>query len=119
MNSFIARKLDIRAAFSTHPKEYMDVVKRVLPIVSKKFDIARLREIDDSSYQGTLVYIVGETGCQPRTYWTTTVDYGSCSGCDTLAGIRGYEDAGCPTTEEQVNDYLALALHLVENLKEV
>jgi len=38
-----------------------------------------------------------------------------CSGCDTLEGIRGYED-GTPT-DEQANEYLTLALHIVQRLK--
>lgn len=44
----------------------------------------------------------------------TTNDYGSCSGCDTLLSISGY-DTGYPS-EEQVNEYMTLSLHLVQRM---
>ena len=43
------------------------------------------------------------------------VGYGSCSGCDTLEGIRHYNDD--KPTEEQVRDYMTLALHIVQGMK--
>lgn len=43
------------------------------------------------------------------------VNYGSCSGCDTLKGIRNYSDE--PPNEEQVTDYLTLARHLIQGLR--
>lgn len=37
------------------------------------------------------------------------------SGCDTLMAISGYSDE--LPNEEQVKDYMTLALHLVQKLK--
>lgn len=59
--------------------------------------------------------MIAEKGYQPNDYYFVKVGYGSCSGCDTLEGIRNYED-GNPT-EEQVKDYMTLALHVVQGLK--
>lgn len=45
------------------------------------------------------------------------VGYGSCSGCDTLEAIRDYSSE--KPTPEQVKDYMALALHIVQGLKKM
>lgn len=41
--------------------------------------------------------------------------YGSCSGCDTLLSISQY-DWGLPT-DEKVEEYMTLCLHLVQRMK--
>lgn len=58
----------------------------------------RIHQIDDGDYQGTLIFVIGAGGYQPSRYWYVKVGYGSCSGCDTLQAIRGYED-DAPTKE--------------------
>ncbi len=81
------------------------------------FDLKRLTVIDDSDYQGTQIFIIPKDVYQPKIgdYVMTNNYYGSCSGCDTLKGIRNYED-GLPS-EQQVKEYMNLALHLVQRLK--
>lgn len=81
------------------------------------FDIKKLVEIDDGEYQGTLIYIIPFKTYQPAQYEyiTTYVDYGSCSGCDALMRISGYED-GLPT-ESQLKLYMTLCLHIVQRIK--
>ena len=50
-------------------------------------------------------------------YLITHTYYGSCSGCDTLQGINSYS---CELpTEEQVKDYMTLALHLVQRMHRI
>ena len=78
-------------------------------------DPERIHRIDDGNYQGTLVYVIGEKGYQPDKYWYVKVDYGSCSGCDTLEGIRDYTDDA--PTDEQAKDYMTVALHIVQGMK--
>lgn len=70
--------------------------------------------IDDGNYQGTLVFILHRDTYQPcaSDYVYTNVYYGSCSYCDTLQSIRGWED-GLPN-EQQVKDYMTLCLHLLQ-----
>ena len=81
------------------------------------FNIERMTVIDDGDYQGTKLFIIPKDTYQPSVddYITTHTYYGSCSGCDTLQSICGY-DYGLPT-EEQVKLYMTLALHLVQKLK--
>jgi len=81
-------------------------------------DPNRITEIDYGDYQGTLVYVIGQKGPQPGTHWTTSVSYGSCSGCDTLEAIRS-EANGPQPTEDQMKEYRTLALHLLQKMKEV
>jgi hypothetical protein len=81
------------------------------------FNIERMIVIDDGDYQGTKLFIIPKDTYQPSVddYITTHTYYGSCSGCDTLQSICGY-DYGLPT-EEQVKLYMTLALHLVQKLR--
>lgn len=116
---------ELREKFSAkHPDDYTDIVRGVVEIISKSGDDwdspdpKRIRMIDDGEYQGTLVYVIGAGGYQPDKYWCVKISYGSCSGCDTLQRIRAMSDLEYPTVE-QVNDYMTLALHIVQRLKEI
>lgn len=95
----------------------------VNPYLKEKADhilaLSKIHEIDDGDYQGTLIYLIPYDTYQPdkNEYIITFVEYGSCSGCDTLLGISNY-DEGKPTNE-QVRDYILLALHMLQNCKEL
>lgn len=123
VDAFMAGKESLRAEFAkAHPESYESVVRAVATLLAGdgeygKPDPTRITEINDGEYQGTLVYVIGENGYQPSTYWYVKVGYGSCSGCDTLEAIRVYADD--PPTAEQANDYLTLALHIVQGLKKM
>lgn len=118
-----ARKYEIQAIFAeNHPENYKAIVAAVVGILGEadeysKPDQTRIYEIDDGDYQGTLVYVIGAEGYQPSDYWYVKVGYGSCSGCDTLQAIRGYTDE--KPTEEQIKDYMTLALHIVQGIKKM
>lgn len=118
-----ANKGMIRASFSKHPDNYIDVVRAVVEMLHasldayEKPDPERIHEIDDGDYQGTLVFVIGCTGYQPDRYWYLKVGYGSCSGCDTLQGISDYRSE--PPTDEQADDYMTLALHVLQGMKEM
>jgi hypothetical protein len=123
VSAFMARKEDLRAQFAAeHPGSYKDIVHAVVTILTDpaddeygRPDPTRIHQIDDGDYQGTLVFVIAASGYQPSDYWFVKVGYGSCSGCDTLEGIRSYDDN--PPTAEQVEQYLTLALHIVQGLK--
>ena len=106
-----------------HPEDYKQIVQKVVEIISdedgyyEEPDPSRIHEINDGDYQGTLVYIIPERGYQPGCYWAVKVNYGSCSVCDTLEGIRNYSDE--PPSEQQVKDYMMLSLHVVQGIKEI
>lgn len=103
-----------------HPASYNELVKLVVQAINPEQewnlpDPDRITEIDHGDYQGKLVYVIGATGYQPDTYWYVHIAYGSCSVCDTLQGIQGYDDN--KPTDEQVSQYMTLALHIVQRMK--
>ncbi len=116
-------KPEIRKAFEEeHPDSYGSIVKAVVKVLHdagqyESIDPERIHEIDDGDYQGTLLFVIAASGYQPNKYWCVKVCYGSCSGCDTLEAIRGYKNT--PPTPDQVDDYMTLALHIVQGLKEL
>lgn len=81
----------------------------------KPYDTENIHVIDDGGYQGSLIFLLHEDTYQPSPgeYVYTSVYYGSCSGCDTLLAINDYSD-GFPD-DDQVNDYMTLCLHLLQN----
>ena len=102
-----------------HPDSYKDIVKIVIQTLTGTSDYCpdpeRIHCVDDGNYQGTLLFVIGAEGYQPDNYWFVKVGYGSCSGCDTLQAIHHYSDE--PPNDEQVKDYMTLALHVVQGLK--
>lgn len=102
---------------------YEAIVKKVFEICLPKatdysgWDLDSMTVIDDGDYQGTQIFIIPTDTYQPSVddYVITDTYYGSCSGCDTLQAISEY-DYELPTNE-QVKDYMTLALHLVQKLK--
>ena len=114
-------KATIQALFEQkHPEDYKEIVYNVISVLNDGYgtpDPSKIHEIDDGSYQGTLLYVIAEQGYQPNTYWCVAVDYGSCSGCDTLESIRSYSRE--KPNSGQVKDYMVLALHIVQGLKKI
>lgn len=74
--------------------------------------------IDDGDYQGTQLFILHYDTYQPgvNDYYIFDNMYGSCSGCDTLLGIIGYDFDVIPD-EDMVNHLMALCLHMVQRMK--
>lgn len=134
VNSIINNKDTIKTRIKDNPPQsYMDIITLVVNAInidhSEDYyntpDSTRITEIDHGHYQGTLVYIIGGSGYQPSTYWVTKVSYGSCSGCDTLEAIRDNESTYDYDTEvrtysdQAIEDYYTLCLHVVQNIKEI
>ena len=102
---------------------YEAIVRKVFEICIPKatnyngWDLEKMTIIDDGDYQGTQIFIVSTDNYQPSVedYVMTNTYYGSCSGCDTLQAISEY-DYSLPT-DEQVEEDMTLALHLVQKLK--
>lgn len=123
VDTFEVNKDRLRLVFAEKPPmDYKTLVKAVVevltdPNVYESIDPSRIHQIDDGDYQGTLVFVIAATGYQPSDYWYVKITYGSCSGCDTLQAIRGYSDE--TLTEGQLNDYMSLALHIVQGLKKM
>ena len=129
VKQFMDNKDELRKVFETsHPDDYHDIVKVVIELLYQENedsheptpDPGRIHEIDDGDYQGTLVFVIAETGYQPNDYWAVKVDYGSCSCCDTFQSIR-YSESGSndKPTAQQVDDYMTLALHIIQRMKSI
>ena len=114
----------LRDRFSErHPRSYYDLVKTIITTLFDEEHIdlpdpERIHEIDDGEYQGCLVYVIAQQGYQPSNYWVVKVGYGSCSGCDTLEGIRS-DYYGDKPNKQQVKDYMRLALNIVQGMKKI
>lgn len=121
-------KTEIESYIRTHKQneyaEYKDLVRLLFDVVinpeikgadRNKYDCNDIKEIDNGDYQGTLIFILHKNCYQPSItdYMYTYVDYGSCSGCDTLMGIQDYNLDKYPT-ENQIKDYTTLLLHLLQ-----
>lgn len=102
-----------------HPDSYDGIVRMLVELLSGThpgLDPERITIIDHGDYQGTRLYVIGSSGYQPDKYYYVYVNYGSCSGCDTFQSICGYGDE---VSEENVRDYMTLALHILQAIKEM
>lgn len=121
---FDLKREEIKEKFRKEPPStYESIVRTVIEAITSDDygspDPDRIHSIDDGDYQGTLVFVIAAEGYQPSTYWYVKVGYGSCSGCDTLASIRDEGSWDEPPTESQVNQYMTLATHILQGLKEM
>ena len=82
-------------------------------------DFKKITAIDDGDYQGTILFLIPAKVYQPseNNYWYTAVDYGSCSGCDTLQGICNFSN-GLPN-EKQIEALWTLCLHMMQKMKKL
>ena len=102
---------------------YALIVKALFDIIinkdeEDKFDTENIVVIDDGDYQGTQIFILHKDWYQPSVedYVYTNTYYGSCSGCDTLLAIQDWDLEELPS-EEQIKEYMTLALHLLQKCK--
>lgn len=80
------------------------------------FDIDTIQECTTNDYQGTLALIMSQCNAYYKSDFVATyVDYGSCSGCDTLLSISQYGEE--IPNEEQVREYLQLCLNMLQRCK--
>ena len=124
VDRFMAKQSELEGIFKNkQPESYSEIVKTVVALIGdeheyKTMNSELITEIDNGDYQGTLLYIIPEDTYQPNNYWYVKVGYGSCGGCDALQQIRdigGWDND--ISTDEQVRDYITLALHIVQGIK--
>ena len=99
--------------------EYKDLVKLTVMFIlndENEWDANKIKEIDDGDYQGTLLYLIPEDTYQPDSseYLMTFVEYGSCSGCDTLQAMQCYLDIR--SRNESIDDLMNLCKDLICNM---
>lgn len=80
-----------------------------------EWDVENITEIDNGNYQGTLLYLIPRSTCQPdeTEYLMTYIGYGSCGVCDTLQGIQygSYEDS-----TQIIQEYMMLCKDIICNM---
>lgn len=122
-DSFIKNKDELVMLFAeNHPSDYKELVTNVLRVVHPDVDngisLDEVHEICPKGHPGGLLYIFhSHHECESRRYWYVKVDYGSCSACDTLLAIKG-ESYDTPLFS-QIEQYMTLALHVVQGIKEM
>jgi hypothetical protein len=121
VNKWYKNKDKLRGVISEkHWDNYIDLVRLIIKyILGEKYNSEEITEVDDGHYQGTKLFLFHEETYQPSIgqYVLTNNHYGSCTGCDTLKRIKNF-DEGKPS-EEQVEDYMTLCLHLVQKMKKL
>lgn len=105
--------------------EYVYLVKLVVDNIlndednsfSDDWDSTNITVIDNGDYQGTQLFLIPIRAYQPSEYeyLMTYVNYGSCSSCDTLLSIQGW-DCNVIPTPEQLKDYMMLCKDLITNM---
>lgn len=118
----------LRKAFETkkgrNDCDYKDIVKIAFGNIFNancaeygvdKLDLDNITKIDDGDYQGTLLFLIPFDVYQPCEweYLMTYIGYGSCSVCDVLQSIQDF--GGGLLSAEQVDDFMALALNILQN----
>ena len=98
--------------------EYKDLVKLTVVFIlndENEWDVNKIKEIDDGDYQGTLLYLIPEDTYQPNSseYLMTFVEYGSCSGCDTLQAIQCFLDT--KSRDKSIDGLMNLCKDLICN----
>ena len=99
--------------------EYKDLVKLTVMFIlndENEWNEDKIKEIDDGDYQGTLLYLIPEDTYQPNSseYLMTFVEYGSCSGCDTLQAIQCFLDT--KDRDKNIDDLMNLCKDLICNM---
>ena len=120
VDRFINNKHILREKFrEEYPKSYRDILDALIPILNSGEDrefLTDVYEIDPQDFSGTIIFILTNYEIEPTKFWYIKQSYGSCHVCDTLMGITEYIENNSPT-EEQLDGFLTIALHLVQNLK--
>lgn len=125
----------LKTYFETHTQEqyaenYTDLLKTVIEVVindpQKVLNVDGLIEHDSDDYQGDYIWLIPKVNAWPWVwdYMFCYIEYGSCSGCDTLLGIyQGYYETdgefgdGKLPNPQRVRDYLYLSLQLLQNMR--
>lgn len=103
------------------PKSYEDIFKQTIKTMFSEYDdleypdFERITVIDDGDYQGTRVFIVASGDYQPRDYWVSSVEYGSCPSCDTFQSYYTFGD----NPEESAPEMVTMTLHMIESMKKI
>lgn len=114
-------KLKLRLSNENNISSYRDLVNILLSVISDEdnldFDYEELTSIDHGHYQGTEIFIFPVKEYQPRDYYYFCVDYGSCSGCDTLQHVL--YDYCDNETQKKIDGLFTLCLHMAQSIRKL
>lgn len=81
-----------------------------------KWSTKEITEINNGSYQGTLLYLIPEDDYQPSEwqYLMTYIGYGSCSVCDLLQSIQPYSQE--EIDDDDIKNFMSLCKDFVTNM---
>lgn len=131
INSWEKHKGELEEYIKTHKQEEYDSYEKLVKLIFElvinpdineyrfnRFNTECIDVLNHGDYCGTLIFILHMDDYEPDLdgYVYTYVEYGSCSGCDTLLRINRYDTDELPD-ENQVEDYMSLCLHLVQHCK--
>lgn len=126
VNKWEENKYRLESYFRNHKQSnyasYRSIFEKIFQLCfnteDEEWSLAGITKVDNGSYQGTIIFIIPKATYQPDVsdYVMTYVEYGSCSGCDTLEAIcmYGYDEK---PSESQIKEYMTLSLHLVQRLR--
>lgn len=126
-------EFQLRADKKIYECDYKYLVKMVVDVILNegkgeydyvsdyRWDSAKITEIDNGDYQGTLLFLIPMDTYQPSEYeyLMTYVGYGSCSGCDTLQHIQSiywFGDDDEKLKEKALKEYMALCKDIITNI---
>lgn len=115
---FKTTKQEAYQSYENILRKIFELCINVSDINDENFNLDKLYVIGDDGYSGTIIFIIPINTYSPDLddYIITNTYYGSCSGCDTLLSISHHNDEVVPN-EEQLKEYMTLALHLVQKMK--
>lgn len=117
VDRFMEAKPTLREQFANNlPEDYRGIVEAVCRVVVDNDgpNPDNIQEISSGGYQGEIMFTTSDR-CEWKGFWYVVVAYGSCSCCDTLERIRSF--GLDPLTKSQLDDYMELALHIAQRLK--
>ena len=105
---------------------YIDLVEAVVKYIfnyekeswgTVTWDYKKISVINDGDYQGTLLFIIPQDTYQPgaHEYLMTFVEYGSCSGCDTLQHLQCFVYYEAKASDDTIDKFMTLCKDIVQN----
>ena len=106
-----------KTRMSEYGYAYEDLMEIIFKICIKGYDIDKMDVFYVGGNVGDVIFKIPKKtkDAETQKYLVTETDYGSCSGCDTLLRIGGY-NYGLPT-DDQVKGFMSLCLHLVQGME--
>ena len=115
------RKDNLRSNISsTVIESYEDLIGLIVRNILTDY-VSRYTVLRSADYQGCLVTLfVRDYSGNIEDFFYSSLDYGSCSSCDTLERIKDDVDdgkyGGIPNAR-QVDQYMIVALHIIQGME--